>query len=312
MKPKKNTYSDLKKYLQNKLSDKERYTFEKNVSKDAFEEEAMQGLDQIDSHIFLKDTKNIQHQIKNKLIKKGILVRIRKYNMAASVVLIIGMASYFYLTNRPDLAKDPIFNTPVLKERKSIKTKSLEKINIDNEEDLEESVFESIDAIVHTKKEERMNPKTNRIVTAPEHIQEVKIQKKKHAIGATLNIKTSEFDSTEKTDLRNPIKEKAVDITIPNRFNAIPPQQTKQDFTLWVKESFDSKLLKKGTTVTIQIEFTISKNGGIKNIKTDSNRTINKELKRILKSSEIWQAATENGKPVKEKIVLTFELSNNL
>ena len=116
MKSNKNTYSKFKAYLQNKLSDKDRYAFEKNEQKNSFEQEALEGAKNISPENFILDTEKLQNSIRNKKEKRSMLVVLRKYNTAASLFIIVGMASYFYWTNRPDLPKDTIFEAPVLKE----------------------------------------------------------------------------------------------------------------------------------------------------------------------------------------------------
>lgn len=116
MKSNKNTYSKFKAYLQNKLSDKDRYAFEKNEQKNSFEQEALDGAKNISPENFIRDTETLQKIISNKKEKRSVLMVLRKYNTAASVLIIVGMASYFYWTNRPDLPKDTIFEPPVLQE----------------------------------------------------------------------------------------------------------------------------------------------------------------------------------------------------
>ena len=92
----KNTYSKFKAYLQNKLSDKDRYAFEKNEQKNSFEEEALDGAKNISPANFIRDTEKLQKSISNKKVKRSVLLVLRKYNTAASLFIIVGMASYFY------------------------------------------------------------------------------------------------------------------------------------------------------------------------------------------------------------------------
>ena len=121
MKESKNTYSIFKNYLLDKLTDKERHAFEKNAAKSNFETEALEGLDTLQENEFLADVEKLKSHVSNKRNKKSIVVLLRKYNAAASLVLIIGMASYFYFTNRPDLPKDNLFQPPPLQEIKTQK-----------------------------------------------------------------------------------------------------------------------------------------------------------------------------------------------
>ena len=126
MKSTKNTYSKFKAYLQNKLSDKDRYAFEKNEQKNSFEQEALDGAKNISPETFIRDTEKLQKSISNKKVKRSMLVVLRKYNTAASLLIIVGMASYFYWTNRPDLPKDTIFEAPVLQEPSIPQDESIE------------------------------------------------------------------------------------------------------------------------------------------------------------------------------------------
>ncbi len=110
MKHKKNTYSDYQKYLHNELSDKDRYVFEKNSQNNSFELEALEGIDQLKSSNFIKDTDSLNKLISKKQPKKGILKTLRRYNAVASLLLIVGMASYFYFTQQNKTHEDEIFN----------------------------------------------------------------------------------------------------------------------------------------------------------------------------------------------------------
>lgn len=158
MKKSTNTYSIFKNYLLDKLTNKERHAFEKNATKSNFETEALEGLDTLEENEYLTDVEKLKTQISNKRNKKSIVVLLRKYNAAASLVLIIGMASYFYLTNRPDLPKENLFQPPQIQELK-LQEKILlleEDESIILEQSNPETVKESIEIIPENTIEEEI------------------------------------------------------------------------------------------------------------------------------------------------------------
>jgi ribosomal protein S8 len=199
MRHKKNTYSNFKNYLQNKLTDKERYAFEKNAAKNSFEEEALEGLESLDKENFISDTEQLQNKIANRQPKKSILVQLRKYNMAASVLVIVGMASYLYWTNRPDLHVDTIFNAPAFEEPSGIQLVPIpdqkeeeEKASFEMDEIIEERVLKTDAVIIDAHIEEPAPRKERKIVVAPAQIKKAEHKQKTHLNRSLLKQKNAD------------------------------------------------------------------------------------------------------------------------
>lgn len=105
------SYEKIKRYLKDLLSDKERYIIEREIEKNPFEKEAMEGFDQISPEEFVRDVKELQYRIsKHKDSKKSVLFS-PKYQVAASLLLLLGIG-FFLLSkfNESKNTSNPIVN----------------------------------------------------------------------------------------------------------------------------------------------------------------------------------------------------------
>lgn len=103
----KNTFQQFMAYLQNTLTDKERHALEKNTLSDPFEEEALEGMEALGAEAFQEDFIKLQQNFVKTEPKKGLLVSIKKYQMAASVLVVVGLGTLLYFTLRPDIQEIP-------------------------------------------------------------------------------------------------------------------------------------------------------------------------------------------------------------
>ncbi len=103
----KNTWQQFMAYLQNSLADKERHAFEKNSLSDPFEEEALEGMETLAPEILIKDLQKLQQRFAKPIPKKGLLVSLRKYRMAASILLVVGLGALLYFTLSPEVQEIP-------------------------------------------------------------------------------------------------------------------------------------------------------------------------------------------------------------
>jgi outer membrane biosynthesis protein TonB len=103
MKPNsKHSNHDILKYLRyfsNHLSGKERYDFEKKIMQDRFEEEAFDGLSQLNYDELREDLSELESRLKGRgHVRNVLLLPVFRYAVAA--MLILGTGTIIYLLNR--------------------------------------------------------------------------------------------------------------------------------------------------------------------------------------------------------------------
>jgi len=86
----------IKRYIQHKMSDKERYAFERSMEADPFLKDAVEGYEKVD----LNNIESILTKIKTRTLShnssKTIYMWVR---IAASIIIIVGISTLFYITN---------------------------------------------------------------------------------------------------------------------------------------------------------------------------------------------------------------------
>ena len=87
--------SDFLSYLKNELTGRERNSFERELQKDPFAREAMEGFDTLDHEEIPGDMAYLQSRLKKRTSRKR---RVMFYRIAASIAILIAISSLFLLT----------------------------------------------------------------------------------------------------------------------------------------------------------------------------------------------------------------------
>jgi TonB family protein len=86
---------DLLKYIENRMSGKERNSFERELQKDPFAEEAAEGFSEVSPEEASDDIAHLEKKLKNRLPRKNIMLY---YRIAASVAVLMILSSvYIYV-----------------------------------------------------------------------------------------------------------------------------------------------------------------------------------------------------------------------
>jgi len=96
-KNKKTDLSDFLRYTGNKMTVRERNALERELQKDPFAEEAVEGLSAISSDEALKDIAGLKRNLKSRVSRRDWNIY---YRIAASVAVLILLSSVFYFINR--------------------------------------------------------------------------------------------------------------------------------------------------------------------------------------------------------------------
>ena len=113
-----NRLSDLIRYRENKMTARERNSFERNLHKDPFAEEASEGFENIDPSIAGDDIARLRKQIKKRASRKQ---RVLWYRIAASVAVLMIISSIFIFINKRS-PSGQLSYTPVTEQSKDLQT----------------------------------------------------------------------------------------------------------------------------------------------------------------------------------------------
>ncbi len=104
--------SDFLRYKENKMTDRERNSFERNLHKDAFSREAIEGLENIDPLLAGDDIAGLRKQLKKRTSRKQ---RVFWYRIAASLAVLMFISSILIFTGRRKTPEQLSYN-PVTRE----------------------------------------------------------------------------------------------------------------------------------------------------------------------------------------------------
>lgn len=157
-----NSLEKYLKYFKNFLSGRERHALEKDMMRDAFEEEAFEGLSQLETGEFSSDMAELQKRIEKRTRSRKI-VAIPLLRYAAAAVLILGIGTIVILVrqtskNATELAEQKINEDTMLQQKTTLHPE-------------DDSLKKNIAYKPDTKKESRA-----------ERIQEIPAEKEAHAV----------------------------------------------------------------------------------------------------------------------------------
>ncbi len=175
-KNKKNSLSEFLRYRQDEMSATERNSFERELQKDPFEEEAMDGLTEINPEDASKDLLELQKRIKLKASRHK---RVIIYRIAASVAVLLVISSVYILVER----KSSIGQLSVAEAKKEV-------LEIAENSPLKEPV--SKDGLQGNLMEDKDKYQVTKVISESE-----KAAKTPKGARQKMEIKTQEFPVTE-------------------------------------------------------------------------------------------------------------------
>ena len=110
-------FSDYLKYFGGKSSNREKHAFERKIMQDPFDEEAFDGISEIDKNDFEKDIKDIERKLFNKKSRKYPVY----FGMAAAVLVLLISGYFIYDLSRNLKKEDKIAQHVEMTKEKEIK-----------------------------------------------------------------------------------------------------------------------------------------------------------------------------------------------
>jgi hypothetical protein len=339
-KNRKQDLSDFIKYHKRDMTWLQRNTFEKKLQKDPFAEEAEEGLSGFSPEEVTGDLDLLDKKLKKRISSNR---RVIIYRIAASIAVLMVISSVYFLAERnrskEKTAEIALNQTPLeirrsepiklpevspSSENMQIPGASAEKKRKAADTGTPQAAVSRIDEIIFAKTEEtennaRAQKSKNDIYPAPDSVrlesrdllaaEEVGAQKETDLAEATLN----EVVVTGYGVLK---KSKAVAITADDKSgNELPvytppsPADGKESFDKYIEENIRKpESLPEGEKAVVEVSFTITVSGVIKNIKVikSQGQEYSEEALRLIKEGPSWKPAEENGQKIDDEVRLSI------
>lgn len=291
--------SDFLRYRKGEMTGEERNSFERELQKDPFANEASEGFESLSPGEILNDLKKIENRIpKAKTRVKGFVI----YRIAASVAVLMVISTIFILVQRDkndvQLAKYE---------------KAAEPFEISKGEPVIQKIAENIQsmpAVAISRKKKESDASGG---AAAEIRQE--------------NIVAGDIGAEKKSllDSINDLKVKPAEIYLAEEKMSVPAAMAKTrstDYSQYIspqpvtgKAAFDKYIeenihrpdtITEGQRVVVVINFTVLSDGGVDSIKIISSpgKAFSDEAIRLIKSGPQWKPAEENGKAIDDEVRL--------
>jgi outer membrane biosynthesis protein TonB len=310
------------RYIRKELKGRERNSFERELQKDPFSDEALEGFAMLDREDALKDVSELQSRLKNRTNRKG---RVAFYRIAASVAILTALSVIFLLTNDTktlDQIADNTDRKEILEIEKSqpitdseankIITKEPEtedskkdmpvskNINAGNGKKQEDVRYDLLEQKNADSMEESKSKSAAEAYIEPERrlAPATAVTREKPAVpGDEVTIvgygKESEAGRAEATE------------------NYLPPEPAngKRNFERYVRRNIQKPdSLSPGQTETVVVNFVVTSDGSIDSLIVISSpgKAFSDEAIRLIRSGPVWKPAEKDGNIIEDSVRLSI------
>ena len=314
---------DILKYIANKMSGRERNSFERELQKDSFADEAAEGLSGISPEEVSGDMSRLNKRLGAKINRRKKIVF---YRIAASVAVLMIISSLFYLVNRnkeSNVSEEIAYNvTPLeIPESKAITIPEKARSEVTEEAKLSEPVKEKIPPAIHEAEgyEVRMDLVKDVFVKKAETLVVVESvadsvfakedQAKAAAPAAQPDTENKVSDEPSLVALHETVvvgygvskRAKAAVDEADNTetgYSVPEPVNGRKEFDKYIEENIKNPVsLSEGKREVVVVSFTVTRTGSIEKIriiKTPGDE-FSKEAERLVKYGPAWKPAVSNG-----------------
>ncbi|MCX6261019.1 MAG: TonB family protein [Bacteroidia bacterium] len=297
--------SDFLRYKGNKMTDRERNAFERNLQKDPFSEEASEGLEGIDPSVAEKDVAGLMKQLKRRTSRKQ---RVLWYSIAASVTVLMILSSIFIFTEKRK-SSEQLSYAPVIQQSKDLQTLN----------DRPQTETKAPTAVPVEKKEEEISAKSRELirVAVPAEPDQFSASEKAMPAKSVRAGKTSdtvmEFKPDSSAVNLNEVvvvgygargagdeAEEAI-----NEYTPPHPVKGRADFDKYIRENIRRPdTTTAGQRVVVVLNFNVNAKGKIDSIRIirSPGRNFSNEAIRLIKEGPAWKPAEENGNAISDEV----------
>jgi hypothetical protein len=304
-KNKKSSLSDFIRYSRNEMSGKERNSFEKELQKDPFSDEAEEGLSKISTDSVEEDILTLQ----KRLVKKTKLnTRNNFYRIAAAVAVLMIVSGIFFIIQRKDTTETLSEN--ITQEKKIPFT--INKPGVISEQPIKS--FEKKQVITTPEKSKKAeHPVINKVSDLYIEESQKTITKdsevtKPDTIIITADEAVAESFATEKKiDMARAAGAPASAKSEISR-EYIPPQPSvgKDSFDIYIAKSVRNPGPDNHIPKAVLMKFKVKPDSTLTGIIIVSSpgKAWSKEAIRLIKTGPVWKPAIENGKSIEKEVRL--------
>jgi hypothetical protein len=323
-KNRKTRLTEFFRYHRNELSGEERNSFERDLQKDPFTEEASEGFKSILQESADEDINDLDNRLKTRISGRKSFIL---YRMAASIAILIAISSIFIIVEKNRTSKQIAVNTlqpPVLEISKSkpiteseAKTIPLKKQNLNENRKSESQQIKPISPSVGINKEK---PKVNPVSVKDEinNVSSRSAEFKKNdnvadlkSEAAVSEIAEYRISATAGAVSRDRSLKKVEASKEENIPGYIPPQPAngKPEFDKYIKENIHRPDSLNDQNVEVILNFIVRIDGTIDkiNIVSSPGRLFSDEAIRIIKSGPPWKPAEQSGVQVEDRVKVKIE-----
>jgi len=330
---------DLLKYIANKMSGKERNSFERELQKDPFANEAAEGFSEIPADQAGKDIDLMKKKLEKRVSGRRIMIW---YRIAASVAVLMIISSLFIVIEKSNwskqLNKEVALSTlqnenlpksitpPQISEAKGeVKKENLSETppsgqnrsdtkaagkTIPGKDNTKAWKYISVQPLEDTNEISMPSPPSDTIevFAADQTIKVMEEVQEENEKTRELPTNPSEPALSEAAALQYKMvkADKAAGANMNASVLTTPqPSCGKENFDKYIEENIKNPVfLPAGKTDSVVISFTVTRTGSIRNIKIlfTPGEEFSKEAERLLKNGPAWLPAEKNGVRISEEV----------
>jgi protein TonB len=308
------------RYHKDELSGEERNSFERDLQKDPFTEEASEGFKSILPESADEDISELDSRLKTRTSGRKSFIL---YRIAATVAILVAITSIFIIIERNRTSKQIAVNTlqpPVLEISRSepiteaeVKSIPLKKQSINEKRKSDKLEVRSVGAAATISEEQsKVNPAPDKKAYNNVTTQLAEAEKKDKLSDLLSDTVVSEIAEDRISAPAGAVPRERSLKKVENDISGyIPPQPVtgKSEFDRYLKENIHhpDSLTNKGEEVTLS--FIVRRDGSLDRIKIVSSpgKLFSDEAIRLIKSGPAWKPAEHLGKQVEDRVKVKIE-----
>jgi TonB family protein len=331
-KNKKDSFSEFLRYQEGKMSGDERNSFERELQKDAFAEEASEGFASIKAEELKADLNNLEKKVKSGTANKR---RYIYYSIAASVAVLMVISTLYIIINRSNTSSQLAVVT-VTEKADSIKEEQPLPVLAENKNTIEKEVITNNNKSTEEKKQLTLADATQGAGAAEkatdeeppvyDKVSELKLNNINASVAemqaaAPMAARAMDTKAASQLEMKTDSDLYSLDEIVVVGYGAkkfdnenhntpagyIPPQPSggRSAFDKYIEENINRPdTITKGQRVVVVINFTVLLNGNIDSLKIvrSPGKPFSDEAIRLLKSGPKWKPAEENGQAIADEV----------
>jgi len=312
-KNRKTLLSDFLRYKRDEMSEKERNSFERELQKDPFANEAEEGFNSVSPEQSLNDITDLQKRLKKRTARKQ---KLMIYRVAATVAVLMMISTIFIVIDRNKTGSQVSESTnknepfeikeslPVIEALAKNETPKISRQREQKKDGLRTGKNIKTDAgkgavtTENTVADEigkiDSNPDIN--VKAAEEL--IVTDQRSEPVAVMANEKYSRLAGVSIAGKANDDSE-----VIQSGYVAPQPVNGKEDFDKYIENSIQRPDTISTDQIVVVLTFIVHTDGMIDSIKVEKSpgKSYSDEAVRLIKSGPAWNPAVNKGKPIEDK-----------